>query len=165
MSPQLPAPKSDLSRPYRLLLTMAVLFATVVFIFPIVLTPGVEPGAQSPPMGRPLSMVVRISNHNPFMPLTEVEYSCEVWKLTLATGDEVRDANVLIRGTLQKFEGRQAIAARCETAYIVNAPIQAAEYRMTLTYRTYPWPQYRTSVYRIAAHVDGNGRVTGWELN
>ncbi len=110
-------------------------------------------------------MVVRISNQNPFIPLTDVEYDCEIWKLTLATGAEVTDAYVLMRGARQEFDGRNAITARCETAYFVNAPLKAAEYRLTLTYRTYPWSQHRTSVFRIAAQIDGNGQVTGWELN
>ena len=110
-------------------------------------------------------MVVRISNQNPFIPFTDVEYSCEIWKLTLASGADVTDAYVLMRGARQEFDGRNTITARCETAYIVNAPLKAAEYRLTLTYRTYPWPQHRTSVYRIAAEIDGNGHVTGWGLN
>ena len=164
MSPQLPAPRSDLGRTYRLLIMLAALFVTVVFVFPLVLTPGVEP-LTSFPFGNALSMAVRISNPNPFTPLTDVEYSCDIWNVTLASGTEVKNANVLIRGTRQKFDGRQAITARCETAYIVNAPIQAAEYRLTLTYRTFPWPEYRKNVYHIAAQVDGNGRVTGWALN
>jgi hypothetical protein len=143
---------------------LAGLFVTVVFIFPIVLTPGVEPPAQLP-SGSALSMAVRISNHNPFTPLTDVEYSCEIWYLTLASGAEITGANVLSRGTLQKFDGRRAITARCETAYVVNAPIKAAEYRLTLTYRSYPWPQRRTSVYHIAAQIDASGHVTGWVLD
>ena len=142
---------------------MAVLFVTVVFILPIVFKPGVEPPTQLQ-FGSPFSMAVRISNQN-VTPLTDVEYSCEISKLTLATGAEVTDAKVLIRGILRKIQGRQAITARCETAYIVNAPIKAAEYKLTLTYRMYPWPQHRTSVYSIAAQMDGNGRVTGWKLN
>ena len=110
-------------------------------------------------------MAVRISNRNPFEPLTDVEYSCEILDVTLATGAEVTDAYVLTRGLLQKFDGRRPITAPCETAYIVNAPVKAAEYRLTLTYRSYPWPQRRRNVYRIAAEVDGNGRVIGWELH
>lgn len=164
VSPKLPDTRSGLSRPYRLLLMMTVLFMIVVFIFPIILTPVVEPPTQLP-AGSALSMAVRISNQNPFTPLTDVEYSCEVSRLALATGAEVTNANVLIRGTLQKFDGSKAITAPCETAYIVNAPIKAAEYRLTLTYRIYPWSQQRTSVYRIAAQIDASGHVTGWRLD
>jgi hypothetical protein len=140
------------------------LFATVFFILPIILTPGVEPPAHLP-FSNGLSMSVRISNHNPFTPLTDVEYSCEVWYVTLANGAEVKNANVFVRGTLQKFDGSKTIVAPCETAYVVKAPIKAAEYRLTLTYRAYPWRTYRRSVYHIAAHIDENGKVTGWELN
>jgi hypothetical protein len=110
-------------------------------------------------------MAVRISNRNPFTPLTDVEYSCEIWRVTLASGAEVTDANVLIRGSLHKFEGQKAITAACETAYIVRAPVKSAEYRLTLTYRTYPWPQQHSTVYHIAAHINDDGKVTGWELN
>lgn len=163
VSPRLPAPRSDFSRTHRLLLMLAGFFVIVILILPLVLTPGVEPGQL--PFENSLSMTVRISNRNPFMPLTDVEYSCEVWNVTLATGDEVTDANVLSRGSLQKFDGRQEITARCETAYLANTPIKSAEYRLTLTYRTYPWLQPRTSVYHIAAQIDGSGRVTGWALN
>lgn len=163
VSPHLPASRSDASRGYRLLLMLGALFVIVVFVFPIVLTPEVEPPAHLP-FANGMSMTVRIENHNPFTPLTDVEYSCEVWKVTLANGADVTDANVLVRGTLQKFDGRKAITAPCETAYLVKAPIKDAEYRLTLTYRTYPWPSYRTSVYHIAAQIDENGRVVGWEL-
>ena len=163
VSPKPRAPRSGLSKPYRLLLMLAVLFVTVVFIFPIVLTPGVEP-LNYMPRGSPLSMTVRISNQNPFTPLTDVEYSCEVSKLTLMTDAKVTDANVFIQGVRQEFDGRKAITAPCETTYIVDAPIKAAQYKLTLTYRPYPWPQHRTSMYRIDAEIDGNGHVTGWKV-
>ncbi len=163
VSPKLPVPRSRFHGPYRLMLSMAVLFVTVVFIFPITFKPGVEPPTDLQ-FGTPFSMAVQISNQN-VTPLTDVEYSCEVSKLTLANGSAVTDAKVLVRGTIRKIQGRQAIRARCETAYIVNAPLKAAEYKLTLTYRTYPWPQHRTSVYRVAAQINGNGQVTGWKLN
>src|SRR5262249_47033634 len=158
VSPSPPTPRSDFSRSYRLLLILAVFFLVVVFIFPIILSPGVEP-QNSLSTGSSLSMTVRISNRNPFMPLKEVEYTCEAWKVILASGAEVTDASVLTRGSLQQIEGSNMITVPCETAYIVNAPIKMAEYRLTLTYRTYPWPDHRTSVFRIAALTDGNGRV------
>jgi hypothetical protein len=142
---------------------MALLFATVVFIFPIVFKPGVEPPTDLQ-FGSPFSVAVRISNRN-MTPLTDVEYSCVVSKLTLANGSAVTDAQVLVRGAIRKIEGRQAVGARCETAYIVNAPLQALEYKLTLTYRAYPWPQHRASVYRIAAQLNGNHQVAGWKLD
>ncbi len=163
VSPKLPVPRSRFHGPYRLMLSMAVLFVTVVFIFPITFKPGVEPPTELQ-FGTPFSMAVQISNQN-VTPLTDVEYSCEVSKLTMANGSAVTDAKVLVRGAIRKIQGRQAIRARCETAYIVNAPLKAAEYKLTLTYRTYPWPQHRTSVYRVAAQINGNGQVTGWKLN
>ena len=163
VSPKLPVPRSRFRGPYRLIFSMAVLFATVVFIFPVIFRPVVEPPADLQ-FGSPFSMAVRISNRNA-TPLTDVQYSCEVAKLTLANGAAVTDAKVLIRGAIRKIPGRQAIPARCETAYIVNAPLKAVEYKLTLTYRAYPWPQYRTRVYHIAAEINGNGQVTGWKLS
>jgi hypothetical protein len=146
----------------RLLLMMAVLFVTVVFIFPLVFKPGIEPPAQTP-YGSPFSVTIRVSNRN-VTPLTDVEFGCVITNLTLATGTEVTDAKILMRGTLRRFQGRRAIGVPCETAYVVNAPIKAAEYTLTLTYRTYPWQRFRTGVYRIAAQIDRAGRVTGWKV-
>jgi hypothetical protein len=142
---------------------MALLFATVVFIFPIIFGPRVEPPTELQ-LGSPSSVAVQISNQN-VTPLTDVEYSCEVSKLTMANGSAVTDAKVLVRAAIRKIQGRQAIGAHCETAYIVSAPLKAAEYKLTLTYRAYPWPQHRTSVYRLVAQLNGNGQVTGWKLN
>jgi hypothetical protein len=160
--PKLPAPRSRWRGPLRLLIMMAVLFTAVVFVFPLVFKPRVEPPADTP-FGSPFSVAVRISNLN-VTPLQDVEYSCEITKLTLATGAEVTDARILMRGTLRRFQGRRAIAVPCETAYVVNAPIKAAEYRLTFSYRAYPWPKYRTGVYRFSAQIDRAGRVTGWKL-
>jgi hypothetical protein len=156
------APKSRFRGPYRLLASAAVLFVTVVFIFPIVFKPGVEPPAPSP-FASPFSILVRISNQN-MTPLMDLEYSCEVSKLALANGSIAGDAKVLVRGAVRKMPGRQAIAARCEAAYIPNAPLGALEYELTLAYRMYPWRQRRTRVYRIAAELNGDGQVTGWKL-
>ncbi len=142
---------------------MAVLFVTVVLILPIVTKPRVEPPTQLY-LGSPFQMEVRIANQN-LTPLTDVEYSCEVSKLTRANGTPVDDAQVLVRGTIRRIQGRQAIPAKCETAYVLNAPVKEAEYNLTLTYRMYPWPQHRTSVYHIAAEFEPNGRVTGWRLD
>ncbi len=148
--------------PYRVLIILAVLFATFVLIVPLIFKPGVEPPAQTP-LGSPFSVPVRISNQD-LTPLQDVEYSCEVSKLTLENGTPVNGASVLIRGTIRSLPGRHAITASCETASIVNAPIKAAEYTLTLNYRNFPWPQHRTSVYHIAANINGSGQVTGWKL-
>jgi hypothetical protein len=146
-----------------LLVSAAALFVTVVFIFPVVFKPEVELPAPSP-FASPFSILVRISNQN-VTPLLDVEYSCEVSKVTLANGSIAGDAKVLVRGAIRKMPGRQAIAARCETAYIPAAPLGALEYRLTLAYRMYPWPRRRTSVYHIAAELNGDGQVKGWKLS
>jgi hypothetical protein len=161
-SPQLPAPRSRFRGPFRLLASAAVLFVTVVFIFPVVFKPRVEPPAVSP-FASPFSIALQISNQN-MTPLMDVEYSCQVSKLALANGSIAGDAKVLVRGAMRKMPGRQAIAARCETAYIPNAPLSALEYQLTLAYRMYPWRQRRKSVYRIDAELNKEGQVTGWKL-
>ncbi len=161
--PKDPASRSRFRGPYRVLAIVAVAFVTVVFIFPIVFDPRIEVPAEVQ-FGSPFSMAVQISNQN-VTPLTNVEYGCEISKLTLANGSAVRNAKILVRGAIRKIPGRRAIAARCESAYVVNAPLKAAEYKLTLTYRSYPWPRLRTSVYRIAARIDSTGQVTGWRLN
>ena len=161
--PKDPASRSRFRGPYRALLILAMVFVTVVFIFPIVFDPRIEVPAEVQ-FGSPFSMAVQISNQN-VTPLTNVEYGCEISKLTLANGSAVSDAKVLTRGAIRKIQGRHAIAARCESAYIVNAPLKTAEYKLTLSYRAYPWPRQRTTVYRIAAQINGRGDVTGWRLN
>jgi hypothetical protein len=160
---QLPAPRSRWRGPLRLLVMMSVLFVTVVFIFPLVFRPGIE--AVTPAqLGSPFSMEVKISNLN-VTPLTDVEYNCSVSKLTLGNGTQITDAKMLIKGTVRSFTGRHSINAPCETAYVVNGPVKAAEYTLTLTYHAYPWPQLRSGVYHFAAQIDGTGHVTGWKLN
>lgn len=142
--------------------SLAILFATVIFVFPIVFKPGVEPLTELQ-FGSPFSLAVQISNQS-LMPITDVEYHCEVSKLTLASGSAVTDGKVLIRGAVRKIQGNHAITAHCETAYIVSAPVNTVEYQLTLTYRTYPWPQHRTSVYHIATRIGVNGQATGWKV-
>lgn len=148
---------------YRLLFIVAVLILVMVFVFPIIFKPVVEAPTKVQ-FGSPSSVQISISNHN-LTPLTDIEYSCELSMLMLSNGTEVKDANVLIRGIIRKIPGRRATAARCETAYIVTGAIKKAEYKLTLTYRMYPWRQHRTSVFLITAQIDGQGRVAGWKVD
>ena len=161
VSPKLPAPGSRFRGPYQLLFGLAVLFITVVFVFPAIFKPGVEPAESQ--FGSPFSMAVQISNQS-LTPLKDVEYSCEVARLTLADGSAVEGAKVLVRGTIRKIQGSREVTAHCETAYVANAPVHAIEYKLTLTYSTFPWPQRRTSVYRIATQINSNGQVAGWKV-
>lgn len=147
---------------YKPLAVVAVLAAVVVFVFPAIFKPAVEPPADAP-FGSAFSVGVQISNQNA-TPLTDVVYTCALANLTLADGSKVENAKVLTRGSIRRIRGRQGVPARCEMAYIVNAPLQAAEYRLTLQYRAYPWPQLRTAEYRIAAKLNAKGEVTGWTL-
>jgi len=73
-SPKPPAPRPRFRGVYRPILGIAVLFVTVVFVFPLIFRPGVEPLTGSP-FGAPFSMAVEISNQN-LLPIKDVEYSC-----------------------------------------------------------------------------------------
>jgi hypothetical protein len=163
VSPTLPALRSRFGGAYRLLLSVGILFGTLVFIFPLVFKPGVEPLTENQ-FGSPFSLAIQISNQN-LTPLTDVQYSCEVSKLTAANGSAIGDAKILLHGAARKIGGNHSITAHCETAHIMAAPANAIEYKLTLTYRMYPWPQYRTIVHRIATQIDINGQVVGWKLN
>ncbi|HLH43532.1 MAG TPA: hypothetical protein VKV74_11125 [Bryobacteraceae bacterium] len=139
---------------------MAVLFAAVLVVFPIFFGPGVEPPADLQ-FGNPSAVEIQVSNQN-VTPLTDVDYTCELSKLILANGSGITDANVLIRGVIRKIPGRRATTVRCEAAYLVTAPVQAVEYKLTIQYRAYPWRLRRGGMYRIAAQVNGSGQITGW---
>ena len=162
-SQERPAKRSGFSGPYRILLTIAALFAAVIFVFPIVFKPGVEPPTDLQ-FGNPSAVEIQVSNQN-VTPLTDVDYTCELSKMVLANGSAITNANVLIRGVIRKIPGRRATTVRCQAAYIVTAGVQAVEYKLTIQYRPYPWPMRRAGVYQIVAQVNGNGQITGWKLN
>jgi hypothetical protein len=42
--------------------------------------------------------------------------------------------------------------------------LKAAEYKMTITYRAYPWHRQRTSVHPIVAKLNAKGDIVGWKL-
>ena len=109
-------------------------------------------------------MTFRISNQN-LTPVTDIEYSCEVLNLMRTDGNAVKDANVLNRGEIRRIAGRHAVAGRCQTAYLITAPLKAADYKLVVVFRAYPWPQRRTSVYRISAQMNAKSEVTGWKLD
>jgi hypothetical protein len=143
------------------LLSLAVLFVAVVLVFPLIFDPRID-APQELQFGSASSLPVQISNQN-FTPLNNVEYSCALAKLTLANGSEIRDAKAVIRGIIHTISGRHAITVRCESGYIVTAPLKAAEYKLTLTYQTYPWRRSRTRGYTIDAEIGAKGEVTGWK--
>ena len=163
VSQERPAKRSGFRGPYGILLTVAALFAAVVFVFPIVFRPGVEPPTDLQ-FGNPSAVEIQVSNQN-VTPLTDVDYTCELSKMVLANGSALTNANVLIRGVIRKIPGRRATTVRCEAAYIVTAGVQAVEYKLTIQYRPYPWPMRRSGVYQIVAQINGNGEITGWKLD
>ena len=162
-SPDAPAARSRFAGPLRLLLGAAALFTAVALVFPIAFKPLAEP-PDTVQYGSAFSVGVQISNQN-LTPLTDVTYTCEMSNLALANGPVAGNVKVVTRGSIRRIRGRQGVPATCEMAYIPNAALKAAEYRLTLKYRAYPWPQLRTAVYRIAAKLDGKGQVTGWKAN
>ena len=160
---QLPPPRSRMRGPLEIVLTLAVVCAIVLLVFPLISALRVDvPGEIS--FGSASALTLTIANPN-LTPLTNVEYTCEVSKLALADGSAVTNADALNRGDVRKIAGRRAVAGRCQTAYLVTSPLKTAEYKLTVTYHAYPWPQQRTDVYRISAQFDGKGNVTGWKLN
>jgi hypothetical protein len=156
-----PKPKLIFRGPIRILVVLSALFATMVFIFPLIFRPGIEAPAD-PRFASPFSVPVRIANRN-ITPLTDVEYVCEISKLTLAHSSAIDRAKVLTRGTFRNLPGHRAAMGRCETAYVGGGPLEAAEYTLTLTYKTYPWPQRRSAVYRVVAQIS-DGQVKSWKV-
>jgi hypothetical protein len=158
-----PRARSRFYGAYRLLLALAALALVVLFIFPLIFSPGVQ-APTDVQFGSPSALQVQISNQN-LMPLKDLEFSCEISKLDLVQGSPASNAQALVRGSLKQLEGRRAITAPCETAYLVTSPVKAVEYKLTITYRMYPWPYRRTHVSHIAARISGNGQVTGWKVD
>jgi hypothetical protein len=158
-----PRARSRFYGAYRLLLALAVLALSVLFIFPLIFSPGVEAPAEVQ-FGSPSGLQAQISNQN-LMPLKDVEFSCELSRLDLVQGSPASNAQALVRGSLKNLEGRRAITVPCETAYLVTSAVKAVEYKLTITYRMYPWPYRRTKVSHIAARISGNGQVTGWKVD
>jgi hypothetical protein len=158
-----PARRSRFRGAFRLMLVLTVLAAIVIFVFPIVFGLRIEAPADLE-FGNASSVQVQISNQN-VTPLLDIEYTCELSKLNLADGAAVPNEKVLVRGSIRKIDGRSSAAARCQAAYLVTSPLQAAEYKMTITYHAYPWHRQRTSVYPIVAKVNAKGDVIGWKLD
>ncbi len=79
----------------------------VIFIFPIVFKPRIDlpTGIQS---GGSSSWKFGFSNQN-LTPLTDVAYTCEVSKLTLADDSEDAKAKAVIRGRIRKMQSCHAV--------------------------------------------------------
>lgn len=161
--PRMPPPAgARLRARLSLLLSIAAAFLVVVFVFPVAFPLHIDV-PEHVQFGSASSLMFEIANQN-LTPVTNVEYGCEVAQLTLANGSAVTNANTLSRGYIPKIGGRHGVPGRCQTGYFVAAPLRAAEYRLTITYRPYPWPRRRTQVVRISAVLDGKGELTGWKV-
>jgi hypothetical protein len=145
---------------YRVLVSGVLVVAVILGVFPLVFGPSIDTPYTILP-ANPLPLNVRISNQN-FTPLNRIEYTCEPVKVVLASGVEAKDISVVSRGIIRRIGGRGAVAARCETAYVIDAPLKSAEYRFTLKYRPFPWTQERSIEAHIVATIDAQGHVTGW---
>jgi hypothetical protein len=161
VSPDPPVQRSRFRGAYRVLITVVVLFVALVLVFPILFAPRID-APTDVKFGTASALTVQISNQN-FTPLNDLEYDCELSKLTLANGSAINNAKVLVRGVIRKLPGRKAIAIHCESAYLVTDQLKAAEYQLTLKYRAYPWPKLRTSIYQILAQFNSSGDLTGWK--
>ena len=145
----------------RVAVTFGVVAAVVILLFPLVFDIRVDvPGKVQ--FASASSMMFQISNQN-LTPVADVAYSCEVARFTVANGTAVTDANVLNRGNVRRIGGRRAVAGRCQTAYLITSPLKTAEYKVTVTYRAYPWRRVRTRVWKIAAEFNAKSEVTGWK--
>lgn len=162
-SPNVPDPKARFRARLSLFLSMAAVLLLVIFFFPLIFPVAIDVPSNVQ-FGSASAMMFQISNQN-LTPLTDVEYSCVVAKLTLANGSPVTDANSLERGTVRTIAARHAVAGRCQTAYLITAPIKTIEYQVTVTYRAYPWPQQRKRVAHISAELNDKNEVTGWKRN
>jgi hypothetical protein len=154
--------RSRSRRLFPLLLSIAVVAVAVFVVFPLVFPPRVDV-AGSLQFASPSSMVVQISNQN-LTQVDDIQYTCEVLKITLANGSPVNNARVVTRGVIRKLSARHAVTVRCESAYIIGSAIKSVEYQLSIKYRTTPVPHEGANVYRIDAIVNNKGEVTGWKL-
>jgi hypothetical protein len=145
----------------RIVVTLGAVAAIVFFLFPLMFAIRVDVPAKTQ-FASASSMMFQISNQNP-TPVTGVTYNCEVARFTLANGTPVTDANVLNRGNMRRIGGRSAAAGRCQTGYLITAPLKTAEYKLTVTYTAYPWTRVRTRVWKISADFNAKSEVTGWK--
>jgi hypothetical protein len=144
------------------MLAFAATFAVAILVvFPLLFGPSVDKPVFRFP-DNPFWLEVRISNEN-LTPLTNVEYDCTATDVELANGTKLPDVAVVNQGHIRRIQGRKAITARCETSYIINAPVKRAEFKLTLKYRSYPWPNQHSEEYRFVATLDDKGHVTGWD--
>jgi hypothetical protein len=151
---------SRLKRWQRPLIVLATVAITVLIVFPLTFGLNVEAPTERFP-GNPFVLEVRISNEN-VTPFTNVEFSCQAADIALASGAQVNDAKVLNQAKIRRFPARRAVRERCETAYLIDAPLKSLEFQVVLKYRVYPWPVDRTVEHRFAAKIDSSGHVTGW---
>ncbi|GEM_PF-3200370 len=154
--------KSRLRARVYLLLTLAFVFLIVAFLFPLVFGLQIEVPSRVP-FGSASSMAFEIANQN-LTPVTNVEYTCEIAKLVTASGAPIHEPRVLSRGNFRKIAGRRGVTGRCQTGYLITAPLRTAEYQLTVTYRVYPWPQPFTRTARLSAEINGTGEVIGWKV-
>jgi hypothetical protein len=146
--------------PYPMLLVLIALLAGTLLILPRVYGPRVDI-LPSPYPGNPFSLSLSIANQN-LTPFTDVQYSCGGEHIEPAGEPLAHDPRVVNQGRRLRLAGRTAMVARCDTAFMIAAPLKSAEYKLTIRYRAFPWPQTFTRQRDFAAQLDGSGQVTGW---
>lgn len=157
-----PGPRPSLrgQAPYKVLLLVIAVLVAALLSFPWIFGPRVEI-QPSPYPGNPFSLSLSIANQN-LTPFTDLEYTCTSENIEPAGEPLAHDPQAVHRGRRLRLPARTAMAAICDTAYFITAPLKSARYRLTLHYRAFPWRQIRTSEHYFRAQLDGNGHVTGW---
>ena len=145
----------------RLVVTLAVVAGVVILVFPLVFELEVDV-PEKVQFSSASAVMFQITNQD-LTAVTDVEYRCEVARFVLTNGSAVKDANVLSTGRFSRIGSRSAVRGRCQTAYLIAAPLQTAEFQLTITYRANPWRRKRTRVLHIAAQFDSKHEVTGWK--
>jgi hypothetical protein len=146
--------------PYTVLLLLIAFLAGVLLILPWIFGPRVEI-LPSPYPGNPFSLSLSIANQN-LTPFTGIEYSCAAENVEPAGEPLAHDPKAVHEGRRLRLPGREAMAARCDMAYLITAPLKSAQYKLTLHYSVFPWRKIRTSEHYFLAQLDNSGQVTGW---
>jgi hypothetical protein len=94
-----------------------------------------------------------------------MNYSCDLVKVA-APGAPVNSARIRYNANqLRTLWFNDSTTARCQSAHAINLPrYGGAKYRVTLTFKTPPWPLTRTRTYDFVASIE-DGSIRSWVKN
>jgi hypothetical protein len=123
------------------------------------------PSVEALPSGfdhEPLSF--KVTNDSSVVVL-EPNYSCDLVKFA-APGGTVNSARVRYNANrLRTLWFRESTTATCESSRAIDLPpFGGAKYRVTLMFKTPPWPLTRTRTYDFVAVIQ-NGAIRSWARN